>query len=136
SRTGFAVQSPPVVARRAAVAPDRSLREKSSRHFLVRGDALVLSYRSLAVAHLPTPRHRYRRWFCPGRILLLPLSRAFARAASRGQSPHRILLRSGSGSRLIRGRDLLAVGWVVSLAVDRAWHRGDRVLRSGSGPFS
>src|SRR5207244_6881317 len=77
-----------------------------------------------------------RCWFCPVRILLLPLSLAFARAASRGQSPHRILLRSGSRSRPIHGRDLLAMGCVVSLADDRAWHRGDRVLRSGSGRFS
>src|SRR5205823_573895 len=126
----------PVVARRAAVAACRSLREKSSRRFLIRGNALVLSHRSLAGAYLPAPCNRHRRWFCPGRILLLPLSRAFARAASCRQSPHRFVLRSGSGGRLAHGRDLLAMGCLASLANDRARHRGERVLRSGSGRFS
>src|SRR5205823_4229904 len=136
SRNGFSFQSPPVVARSAAVAPDRSLREKSSRRFLVRGDVLVLSYRPLAVAHLPTPRHRYRRWFCPGRILLLPLSRAFARVASRGEPSHRFLLYSRSGGRFTHGRDVLAMGSPASLANDRARHGGDWILRSRSGHFS
>src|SRR5437773_171853 len=69
-------------------------------------------------------------------FLLLPLSRAFARAASCRQSPHRFVLRSGSGGRLAHGRDLLAMGCLASLANDRARHRGERVLRSGSGRFS
>ena len=40
---------------------------------------VVLPYCSLAIAHLPAPRHRHRRWFCLGGILLLPFSRVFAR---------------------------------------------------------
>src|SRR5207249_3153307 len=125
-----------VVARRAAVAPGRSLREKSSRRFLIRGDALVLSHWSLALAYLPAPRHRHHRWFCSGSVLLLPLSRAFARVASCRESPHRFLLRGGSGGRLAHERDLLAMECYASLANDRARYRGDRVLRSGSDRFS
>src|SRR5207249_2509108 len=90
----------------------------------------------LAGAHLPAPRHRHCGWFCRGRILLLLLSRAFASAASCGESPHRFVLRSGSGGRLAHGRDLLAMGRFASLANGRARYRGDRLLRSGSDRFS
>ena len=97
---------------------------------------VVLPYCSLAIAHLPAPRHRHRRWFCPGRILLLLFPRVFARAASCRESPHRFVLRSGSGGCLDYGRDLLAMGSPASLASDRSRHRGDRVLQSGSDRFS
>ena len=60
----------------------------------------------------------------------------YARAASCRESPHRFVLRSGSGGCLGYGRDLLAMGSPASLASDRSRHRGDRVLQSGSDRFS
>src|SRR5207244_2511440 len=67
---------------------------------------------------------------------LLPVSRAFGRAAGCRESPHRFVLRSGSGSRLAHERDLLGMGCFASLANDRARYRRDRLLRSGSDHIS
>ena len=60
----------------------------------------------------------------------------YARAAGCRESPHRFVLRSGSGGCLDYGHDLLAMGSPASLASDRSRHRGDRVLQSGSDRFS
>src|SRR6266576_2072331 len=136
SRNGCAVQSASIASRGAHANSARYLFSSYAR-FHSRGDYdLVRSHRVVASSDVSTSRHRHRRWFCPGRILLLPFSRAYARVAGYCESPHRLVLRSGSGSCLDYWRDLLAMGSPASLASDRSRHRGDRVLPSGSDRFS
>src|SRR5882724_5867267 len=136
SRNGCAVQSASIASRGAHANSARYLFSSYAR-FHSRGDYdLVRSHRVVASSYVSTSLDRHRRWFCSGRVLLLSFSRVFARSASCRESPDRLVLRSGSGSCLVHGRDLLAVRSLAFLASDRSRHRGDRVLQSGSDRFS
>src|SRR6476620_1577023 len=136
SRNGRAAQSASIASRGAHANSAWDLFSSYAWFHSRCDNDLVRSDRIVASSDISTSRHRHRRWFCPGRILLLPLSRAYARAAGYRESPHRFVLRSGSGSCLDYGRDLLAMGSPASLASDRSRNRGDRVLQSGSDRFS
>src|SRR6266550_5226800 len=105
SRSGCAVQSASIASRGAHANSARYLFSSYAR-FHSRGDYdLVRSHRVVASSYVSTSLDRHCRWFCSGRILLLPFSRVFARAASRRESPLRLVLRSRSGCSLDYGRD-------------------------------
>src|SRR6266404_3567666 len=115
SRNGCAVQSASIASRGAHANSGRYLFSSYAR-FHSRDDYdLVRSHRVVASSYVSTPLDRHRRGFCSGRILLLRLSRVYARAASYGESPHRFVLRSWGGCCLDYRRDLLAVGSAASL---------------------
>jgi len=74
-------------------------------------------YCSFAIAHLPAPRHRHRRWFCPWPDIASTFFREPSHAPpSCRESPHRLVYAGGSGGCLDYGRDLLAMGSSASLA--------------------
>src|SRR6266403_652707 len=82
SRNGCAVQSASIAPRGAHANSGRYLFSSYAWFHSRCDDDLVRSSRVVASSDVSTPRHRHCRWLCPGRILLLPLSGVFARAAS------------------------------------------------------
>src|SRR5262245_4300101 len=136
SWNGCAAQSAPITSRSVHANSARYLFSSYARFRSCCDDGLVRSNRVVAGSNVSTSLDRYRWRFCPGRILLLSLSRACIGAASGCESPCRFVLHNRRGGYLDSGRGTLAMGSPAYLASHRSRHRGDRVFQSGPHGFS